>query len=344
MKPVFVEVLSGSSEALRAQLVAAAASTLQQGKTTLAIGLDTLRELDDPAIAATIIALRRLRAAGGTVQLVTQRDDHRARLAVTGLDRVFEVFASREEAEGRGGRPHESPAARIRFAIRAAASAVAILLGVVAWPGGARAQAPARFQTDPVAASIVERLAERNAKLKTYEADVKVAVKMTSFPFLRARLSGKTYYKQPDNYEVVFSRVPWYAKGLEHLYAGIGDPATWAQRFVITADGERAVAGRNNELALRMVQRVRGMIDHEEVYVDPVSWTVDELQYHYYNGGTITVRQGFSMIDGFAVVTSQTATIAIPRVRAVASSTFSGFRTNVAIDDAIFVKNQRVGQ
>jgi hypothetical protein len=86
------------------------------------------------------------------------------------------------------------------------------------------------------------------------------------------------------------------------------------------------------------------MIDHEEVYVDPVSWTVDELQYHYYNGGTITVRQGFSMIDGFAVVTSQTATIAIPRVRAVASSTFSGFRTNVAIDDAIFVKNQRVGQ
>jgi anti-anti-sigma regulatory factor len=57
----------------------------------LIIGLDRLASLDDEALSATIVALRRHRESGGTVRLVTQNAVHRDRLARTGLDRVFEV-------------------------------------------------------------------------------------------------------------------------------------------------------------------------------------------------------------------------------------------------------------
>jgi len=57
----------------------------------LIIGLDRLASLDDEALSATIVALRRHREAGGTVRLVTQNAVHRDRLARTGLDRVFDV-------------------------------------------------------------------------------------------------------------------------------------------------------------------------------------------------------------------------------------------------------------
>jgi hypothetical protein len=196
---------------------------------------------------------------------------------------------------------------------------------------------------DPAARLTVSRLIAHDPNLQTFEADVHVDIAMRTFPWLHPRLVGKTYFKRPDHYEVVFSRVPWYAKGLEHLYADIGDPSTWSAKFVITADGERNVGG-NRELALRMVERVRGMIEHEEVYVDPIAWTVDELDYAYYNGGSIQIQQTFSLIDGFTLLRSQHAIIAIPHIRAVADSTFDAFRTNVAIDDAVFVKNAQAHQ
>lgn len=343
MKPVFIEVLSGSPEALRAQLAAAARMTLAQGKTTLVVVLDALRVLDDGAIAAMITALRTLRAAGGTIRLVTERDEHRSRLSLTGLDQVFEVFATREDAERRASARHESAADRVRFAIRAASAVFALLFASMLWPSGASAQDNGRVASDPVAQSVLTQLVDRNPDLQTFEADVRVNVRMLSFPFLRPTLTGKTYFKRPDNYEVVFDRLPFYARGLEHLYADIGDPSTWDRKFVVTSDGERTVGGRR-ELALRMVQRVRGMIDHEEVYVDELSWTVEELQYHYYNGGTISVQQTFANVGGYAMVASQLATISIPHVRAVATATYTDFRTNVAIDDTVFAKNRQVQQ
>lgn len=345
MKPLFAEVLAGSSSAaLRAQLAAAAQAALDQGKTTLVLDIDNLPSLDDSAISAIVIALRRLRRAGGTIQLVTDRPDHRDRLAVTGLDQVFEVFGSRPEAEDADRRDRRDPRDRLRVAVRAASAAVAFAIALMALPSRSAAQDGAgAAPSDPAALAVLQRLIERNPNLQTYESAVHVDVKMLSFPFLAPKLAGKTYFKRPDSYEVVFASVPWYAKGLEQLYASIGDPSTWNQRFVVTVDGTRVVNGRT-EIALRMVQRVRGMIDHEEVYVDEPSATISELQYHYYNGGTISLQQGFSMIDGFAVVTIQYATIDIPHVHAVATARYTDYHTNVAIDNAIFVKNQQAQQ
>jgi hypothetical protein len=81
MAPYFVEVHSGSTTGLRAQTKAAVDEALRRRATTLLLGLDSLSTLDDALLSATIVALRRLRDAGGTVRLVTRKTSQRTRLA-----------------------------------------------------------------------------------------------------------------------------------------------------------------------------------------------------------------------------------------------------------------------
>lgn len=207
--------------------------------------------------------------------------------------------------------------------------------------GSAVPGAPAQAQEDPARlepAAIVAHLVERNPSLENFEAHVRLNARLHTFPWISQSLEGSVYFKRPSNYTVTFTHVPFYAKGFEKIYSDAGDPANWERRFVITRDGERTVNGRR-ELGLRMVQRVRGMIEYAEAYVDPASWTVSELQYHYYNGGTVAVRQRFGNVGGYNVIVEQEATIQIPHVHATATADYTDYHTNTAIDDAVFAQN-----
>jgi anti-anti-sigma regulatory factor len=99
MRPHFVEFYSNLPIGLRAQAADAANDALRRGSTVLILGLDRLSTLDHEALSATIVARRRLREFGGTVRLVTRSVAHRKRLAAAGLDRIFDVFTSAEEAQ-----------------------------------------------------------------------------------------------------------------------------------------------------------------------------------------------------------------------------------------------------
>ena len=199
----------------------------------------------------------------------------------------------------------------------------------------ATARAAAELSPQQVIANVVER----NPELGTFQAHVDVRLH-TGIPFLNPVLEGTTYYKRPDRYEVVFTKVPAYASGFQKLYSDIGDPAGWDKRFVISVAGERSFAG-HNDVVLRLVQRVRGMIEHEEVLVDPQRWAVDQMSYHYYNGGAITLDQTFRSEGGFSVLSDQHADIALPHVpHAVGNAHYSEYRFNVAIDDAVFTEKQ----
>jgi hypothetical protein len=162
---------------------------------------------------------------------------------------------------------------------------------------------------------------------------------MTSFPFIRQHLDGTTYYKRPSNYEVAFDKVPPLAKGFDKMFADVGDPSSWEKKFVVTYQGEREFSGRK-DLELKLVQRVRGMIDHETVLVDPGTWTIDSIRYDYYNGGHITMTQTFRDVGGYSMLAEQNAEIAIPYAKAVAHGTYSDYKTNVAVDDAVFTKKK----
>jgi anti-anti-sigma regulatory factor len=97
--PHLVKLHASSPSGLRAQAATAAEETLRLRTTSLLLGLDGLSILDDAVISGTIVALRKLRDIGGTVALVTGNPTHRKRLTQLGLDRVFDILASPEDAE-----------------------------------------------------------------------------------------------------------------------------------------------------------------------------------------------------------------------------------------------------
>ncbi|HEY0613475.1 MAG TPA: STAS domain-containing protein [Candidatus Elarobacter sp.] len=280
--------------------------------------------LPSETVAALVTGLRRLRERGGAVQVAPATGAVRDALTLTGLDRVFAFPLV----------PQEPKARRPRLLTRLAAASFAAVLALAGIPAHAAADRP----TEPSA--ILAKVIERNPSLSSYQGRVHVDLRMTSFPFVRQHLDGTTYYKRPSNYEVVFDHVPALAKGFDKMFADVGDPSSWEKRFHVTYEGEHDYNGRK-DLELKLVQRVRGMIDHETVLVDPVSWAIDSIRYDYYNGGHITMTQSFREVGGYSMLAEQNAEIAIPYAKAVAHGTYADYKTNVAVDDAVFTKKNK---
>lgn len=307
------------------------------GSRTLLIDLEQLETLSSEAVGGLITALRYARNHEGSASLIASQPKVLQTLSVTALDRVFPLVE----------RPvFEAPPAPAEASLlnsltrRAIAGAVVLLLGLQLMAGSAGAtsgQTPASGQAQLGSEQIIANVAEQNPNLRSFQSSMHVDVKLTSFPFIRQHLDGTAYFKRPDNYEVVFNKVPPYAKGFQHVYADIGDPSQWSGHFYITTEGESLVAG-HRDLALRMVQRVRGMIDHEVVYIDPAAWHIDRMEWHYYNGGVISMDQQFSDVGEFHVLASQHASIHIPFVRAEATANYADYQPNVSIDDGVFTK------
>jgi hypothetical protein len=286
-----------------------AALSQHRPKPSIRVGLRG-EGLPAEVVAALIAGLRRLREVGGSLIVEPRTAAVRDGLALHGLDRIFAA------------------------PLAIAAIVVALAFGTFA---PARADDAVAPPISADAALILERVIARNPDLSSYEGRMHLDIAMQSFPFLHQHLEATTYYKRPANYEVVFDHLPGYAHGFEKLYADVGDASNWDKRFVITYEGETAYESRQ-DLVLRLVQRVRGMIDHETVLVDPTTFTIDQIRYDYYNGGHITMTQQFRSIAGYELLVAQRAEIAIPHVRATATGTYDSYQTNVALDDAVFVK------
>jgi hypothetical protein len=285
--------------------------------------------LPTDTIAALITGLRRLREYGGAIEVAPASQAVRDALILTGLDRVFAFpLVPADEARPRRRRFGGIP--------KIAAAGFIALLAFIGRPALAQS-APPQASIEP--AAILWRVVERNPSLTSYQGRMHVDVAMSSFPFLHEHLDGTTYFKKPSNYEIVFDKVPNYARGFERLFSDIGDPSDWTRRFHITYEGQVHFAQRM-DVQLRMVQKVRGMIDHETVLVDPVGGTIDRIRYDYYNGGHITMTQTFADVGGYTMIAGQEVEIQIPHVRAVAHGEYTDYQTNVAIDDAVFTKKK----
>ncbi|GAC1441167.1 MAG: hypothetical protein NVSMB59_00720 [Vulcanimicrobiaceae bacterium] len=186
---------------------------------------------------------------------------------------------------------------------------------------------------------LLAHVVAQNADMRSYQARVRVDFKLRSFPYVSQHLDGTTYYKRPNNFEVVFKNVPSYAKGFDKLYSDIDDPTSWSKRYDFAAAGERVVAGHRDRV-VRLTLKVRGQIDHEDVAIDPVRGRIDEMTWFYYNGGVISMSQEFERVGSFDVLARQHATIRIPFVHASAEAVYTDYQTNVAIDDRIFTKEK----
>jgi anti-anti-sigma factor len=304
------------------ELERAAVRAVAGGAAGLTVDLGELSLLDSATIA-TLLAIRR-ELSGGRAGVRLRCTSRRVRdtLTITGLDRLFAVDGP--------AAPAPAPVRRPRMRAHAIALlATGLCLGA---PGQA---AP---ETDP--AALVARVTSQNAEMRSYQAKVSVDLQMRNFPYVAVHLDGTTYFKRPDNFEVVFQKVPSFAKGFDRLYSDVGDPSSWPSRFTMSVVGQRTVGG-HSDVVLRLVQKVRGMIDHEDVAIDPVAARIDNMEWDYYNGGVISMSQDYQTVGAFSLLARQHATIRIPYVHASAEAAYSDYRTNVAIDDSVFTKEKR---
>ena len=213
----------------------------------------------------------------------------------------------------------------------------ALLAGLSVLAGAFAAAEPQRSQAfDAVA--IMDRIQARNPSLQSFQAPVHVDVRMRTFPWLAPKLDGTAYYKRPDNYEVVFNRVPPYAHGINKLFGDIGDPAAWRRDYDVAFAGVQTAGGRT-ALALRLTKKIHSdQLADTIAYVDPSTYQVVRLDFHYTNGGTISMTQDYRDQGQYNVIVAQHADIHIPHVSAVADATFGAYQANVAISDEVFTK------
>ncbi len=206
---------------------------------------------------------------------------------------------------------------RRSFAFLAAAAVVAL----------AAPSLPASAQDD-----LYSRMQRVNTGLNTYQADVTVAIKMNSFPYLSPTLEGKAYYKKPDKSAVTFQSVPALAGQLKKVVGQMEPPSDWPKLYDVTKtsdDGSNAM--------FKLVRKKNGRIDHVDVKVDDKTATVSEMTYFYKDdGGTIKFTNQYDQIAGNFVVKTQTGKVDIPHYNADISSTFANYKINVPVNDAVF--------
>ena len=174
-------------------------------------------------------------------------------------------------------------------------------------------------------------MADRNPMLESYRARVHVDVRMFSFPFFAPKLDGTSYFKRPDFYEVVFDRMPSYARGFQRIFNDIGNPRAWEKNENITVNGTAWLGGRS-VIVLRLTKKIHSdILDHTLAYVDPSDYSLLAngvvLHERRQNHDVAAVSHAGKLLGALA----QHATINIPHVRAVADAGYGTYQTNVPI-------------
>lgn len=73
---------------------------LDDGCTAVIIDLEHIGFIDSSGLGVLVSALRKVKEQGGTMRLVCTRDSILKIFRITGLDKVFPLFANVEEARG----------------------------------------------------------------------------------------------------------------------------------------------------------------------------------------------------------------------------------------------------
>jgi outer membrane lipoprotein-sorting protein len=202
-------------------------------------------------------------------------------------------------------------------------------LGAAAFAAALAPSLPASAQDD-----LYARMQRVNNGLNSYQADITVAIKLNTFPYLSPTLEGKAFYKKPDKNAVQFQSVPALAGQLKKVVGQMEPPSDWPKLYEVSKtsdDGSNAM--------FKLVRKKNGRIDHVDVKVDDKTATVSEMTYVYKEsegGGTIKFTNTYDQIAGNFVVKQQTGKVDIPHYNADISSKFANYKLNVAIDDKVF--------
>ncbi|MEO9170088.1 MAG: hypothetical protein ABI282_02395 [Candidatus Baltobacteraceae bacterium] len=179
---------------------------------------------------------------------------------------------------------------------------------------------------------LLGRAAALNPNLRSYTATLHAHVVLTSFPFISTDLTGTYYHKDPDKDKLdITSGLPGIAKQFSKLYPHIVNPPQWPAAFAVTKGDDDGTL-----TTYALVPRKRGNIARIDASINDKDATVTSMAWHYYNGGTATMRNAYSKIGGDVVVTSQSGTVDEPGYKGNVTSTLDGYTMNPKLADSIF--------
>ncbi|MGA8841937.1 MAG: hypothetical protein WCC70_15325 [Candidatus Aquilonibacter sp.] len=183
-------------------------------------------------------------------------------------------------------------------------------------------------------ADLLTRMIGLNSNLHTYSATMHAHVALESFPFLSTDIVATYYHKDPDlNKIAVTSGLPAIAQGFSQLFPRIEPPARWDAIYAVTQTGDD---GRTTTFTL--VPRAAGNVSKITVTVDDATATIRTERWDYANGGWASMDNRYSVIQGNALVTSQTGHVEEPSYKGDVTATLSGYQLNPNLPDSLFTQ------
>jgi hypothetical protein len=183
----------------------------------------------------------------------------------------------------------------------------------------------------PDETALLARMVRVNAELRSYQADLHVAIAMHSFPYLSPTLDGTAYYERPDKNAIVFNTVPALADAFKKVYPQIDPPSAWPSLYTITP-----LADDGTIATFRLVKKTGGRVSHLDVKVDDRTATIVSETWNYKDGGFVTLDQQYETVGGNFLIKSQSGKVELPSYQADVTSAFSNYKINVPLDDRIF--------
>jgi hypothetical protein len=170
------------------------------------------------------------------------------------------------------------------------------------------------------------------AGISAYTARVTAHVRMRNFPFIRATFSGTTSFQRPGQFTVKLNNAS-LASSYQYALENMGDPSQWMKSYDISmARDQSCDAGT---VVLRLSPKVSGPIDHTLARVRLTTMTVDEIDWHYTNGGRIVMRQQYAPVNGVLMVSHQDIDIGMPNARLFARTDLEGYSVTSELRSAL---------
>ena len=196
---------------------------------------------------------------------------------------------------------------------------------------GVAARAGAALDPD----ALLTRMIDADPALQSYRADVEFSIGLYSFPYLRRTIHGQAFFKRPGRVELVFTDLPAVAQRFRQLYVGLGSPAEWQRKFVVTA--QETLVGGHVVPELTLVPRVDRRLKRVDVELDPRTSLPTAFVWHY-GDGAIRMTQQIVDVGGHSVVASQAADIKLPGVHAFVNSHLTNVHVNAEVEDTVFTQ------
>jgi hypothetical protein len=206
--------------------------------------------------------------------------------------------------------------------------------------GPSAASAASALPVPADAPEVIARMLARNAGLQSYTARVHVNAR-PSIPLCRLRTDGTAYYKRPGSFAVVLNPISGLCAGslkdIQKLSTDVGDPTGWEKDSNIKLAGIQPLDGHPMIVLVLTKKIYSDQIKDTTVYVDPETYELVEMDWHYTNGDAIVMKQYYATQDGFSVVVRQHFE-GRRRIGFSGDSTYDSYQTNVAVNDAVFTK------